>query len=375
MSDSAIVDGRVARLRQLMEERGYDAVVLRNNPDLFWLTGCSGVFDDEVAHTALVTADSLWLHTDSRYYNSFIERMGEDGPWQIDMEVVSHSDWAAQRILAARARVVAVEDTCDLAFYDALQQSCHQASIAPTFPRLHGDICDLRMVKDEAELELLRQAQRITDDAFEHICGYIKVGMTEQQIRAELEGYMLSHGADGLSFDSIIASGPNGANPHARPSARKVCEGDLIVMDYGALYMGYHADMTRTVCLGEPSEEQRSVYDVVRRAHEECAAAVRPGVIGIDIHNLSVKIISEAGYGDFYGHGLGHGVGIEIHEHPGFGRSWDKPVPEGSVVTIEPGIYLPGKFGIRLEDCGVVTSDGYEPFTGPSHDLRVIPVE
>ena len=374
MTEQSAFAGRVARLRQLMDERGYDAVVLRNNPDLRWLTGCRGVFDDEVAHTALVTAEGLWLHTDSRYYNSFVERMGEDSPWQLDMEVVAPSVWVARRILEARARVVAVEDTCTLAFFDALTHACAEASIAPSFPRLHGDICDLRMVKDEDELELMREAQRITDAAFEHICGYIKVGMTEQEIRAELENYMLSHGANGLSFDTIIASGPNGANPHARPGSRQVQAGDLIVMDYGALYEDYHADMTRTVCLGEPSEEQRAVYEIVRRAHEECAAAVHAGVIGADIHNLSVKIISDAGYGDFYGHGLGHGVGIEIHENPGFGRSWNRPVPEGAVVTIEPGIYLPGKFGIRLEDCGVVTAEGYEPFTGPSHDLRVIEI-
>lgn len=365
---------RVARLRELMGARGHDAVVLRNNPDLRWLTGARGVFDDEVAHTALVTADGLWLHTDSRYYNSFVERLGEDSVWQLDKEVVTPADWAAARILAARARVVAIEDTCDLAFYDDLLHACAQASIAPAFPRLHGDICDLRMVKGDDELELLREAQRITDAAFEHICGYIRPGMSEQQIRAELENHMLSNGADGLSFDTIIASGPNGANPHARPGARTVREGDLIVMDYGALYQDYHADMTRTVCLGEPSEEQLEAYAVVRRAHEECAAAVRADVVGADIHELSVKVIGDAGYGEFYGHGLGHGVGIEIHERPGFRQTWDKPVPAGSVVTIEPGVYLPGKFGIRLEDCGVVTADGYEPFTASSHELRVIPV-
>lgn len=374
MSSASDLARRVACLRELMCERGYDAVILRNNPDLRWLTGCGGVFDDEVAHTGFVTADGLWLHTDSRYYNSFIERMGEDGPWQVDMEPTAHAKWAAERILAARARVIAVEDTCSLSFYDELVHECSRASIAPAFPRLHGDICDLRMVKDDEELELLREAQRITDDAFEYICGYIKCGMTEQQIRAELENYMLSHGADGLSFDSIIAAGPNGANPHARPGARKVEAGDLIVMDYGALYHDYHADMTRTVCLGEPSDEQRQVYGVVRKAHETCAAAVKAGVIGRDIHELSVKVISDAGYGAYYGHGLGHGVGIEIHEHPGFGRGWDKPVPAGSVVTIEPGIYLPGKFGIRLEDCGVVSEEGYEPFTASSHDLRVIEI-
>ncbi len=374
MSSASDLARRVECLRELMNERGYDAVILRNNPDLRWLTGCGGVFDDEVAHTGFVTADGLWLHTDSRYYNSFVERMGSDGPWQIDMELTGHAKWAAERILGSRARVVAVEDTCSLAFYDALAHECSCASIAPSFPRLHGDICDLRMVKDDEELELLREAQRVTDAAFEHICGYIKCGMTEQQIRAELENYMLSHGADGLSFDTIIASGPNGANPHARPGARKVEAGDLIVMDYGALYHDYHADMTRTVCLGEPSDEQFHVYDVVRKAHETCAAAIKPGVIGKDIHDLSVKVISDAGYGAYYGHGLGHGVGIEIHEHPGFGRSWDKPVPAGSVVTVEPGIYLPGKFGIRLEDCGVVTAEGYQPFTASSHDLRIIEI-
>ncbi|MDO4404150.1 MAG: Xaa-Pro peptidase family protein [Atopobiaceae bacterium] len=374
MSDTTVFAQRVERLRSLMEQRGYDAVVLRNNPDLRWLTGARRVFDDEVAHTAFVTAESLYLHTDSRYYNSFIEKVGTDAGWRFDMEFIGHAQWVAQRILSARARVVAIEDTCDLAFYDDLQHQCALASIAPVFPRLHGDICDLRMVKDEDEIALLRRAQEITDEAFEYICTYIKPGMTEQQIRAELENYMLSHGADGLSFESIIASGPNGANPHARPGSRVVGEGDFIVMDYGALYQDYHADMTRTVCLGEPSDEQRRVYEIVKQAHEQSAAAVRPDVIGADIHNISVKVISDAGYGDYYGHGLGHGVGIQIHERPNFGIRWKKPVPLGSVVTIEPGIYLPGKFGIRLEDCGVVTENGYEPFTASSHELRVIPV-
>lgn len=363
---------RVARLRELMETRGYDAVVLRNNPDLRWLTGAKRTFDDEVAHTALVTQEGLWLHTDSRYYNTFCERLGPDTAWHLDQEVVSAPAWVAARALEQRVRVLAIEDTVDLAFYDALKVELAKASIAPALPRLHSDICDLRMVKDDEELELLREAQRITDEAFEHICGFIKPGLTEQQIRAELENYMLSHGADGLSFGTIIAAGPNGANPHAQPGDYVVREGDLIVMDYGALYCDYHADMTRTVCVGEPSAKQSEVYEIVRRAHEECAAMVRPGIIGKQVHEHSVKVISEAGHGDHYGHGLGHGVGIEIHERPGFGRSWDRPVPAGSVVTIEPGIYLPGEFGIRLEDCGVVTERGYEPFTKASHELRVV---
>lgn len=373
MADAAACAGRVARLRKLMEERGYDAVILRNNPDLRWLTGAERVFDDEVAHTAFITADGQWLHTDSRYANTFRERLGADTPWQIDEQIVQPAAWAAERAAQARSRVVAVEDTCDLAFYDAFLQEMNAASAACLTPRLHADICDLRMVKDAEEVELMRHAQSITDAAFEHICGFIKPGLTEQQIRVELENFMFNNGADSLAFGSIIAAGPNGANPHAQPGEYVVKKGDMIVMDYGCTVADYHSDMTRTVCVGEPSDEQRHVYDVVRQAHEACAAAAKPGCIGSDIQDLAVKVISDAGYGDYFKHGLGHGVGIEIHENPNFGRRWHRPVPEGSVVTIEPGIYLPGKFGVRLEDFGLMTADGFKPFTQSSHDLVCIP--
>jgi Xaa-Pro aminopeptidase len=260
-----------------MAERGYDAAILRNNPDLRWLTGAERTFDDEIAHTAFVTADGLWLHTDSRYFGTFQNRLGADTPWKLDMDIVSPAWWAAQRIRETRSRVVAVEDTCDLAFFDALGEECAKASVAALTPRLHGDIAALRIVKDAEEVELMRHAQSITDAAFEHICGYIKPGLTEQQVRAELEGWMLSNGADSLSFDSIIASGPNGANPHAQPGERVIQRGDMIVMDYGAGYHDYHSDMTRTVCVGEPSDLQRKVYEATRAANEACEAAYPRG--------------------------------------------------------------------------------------------------
>lgn len=372
MADVKACAGRVERLRALMAERGYDAVILRNNPDLRWLTGAERTFDDEVAHTAFVTADGRWLHTDSRYANTFRERLGADTPWVIDEQILSAAAWAAERARATRSRVVAVEDTCDLAFFDAFNQAMGELSIACLTPRMHGDICDLRMVKDAEEVELMRHAQSITDAAFTHICGFIKPGMTEQQIRVELENYMFNHGADSLAFGSIIATGANGANPHAQPGETVVKRGDMIVMDYGAGYHDYKSDMTRTVCVGEPTDEQRRVYDVVRQAHEACAAAAKPGCIGSDIQDLAVKVISDAGYGDFFKHGLGHGVGIEIHENPNFGRRWNRPVPEGSVVTVEPGIYLPGNFGVRLEDFGLMTAEGFVPFTQSTHELVCI---
>ena len=373
MTNENACAARVARLRAIMDERGYDAVLLRNNPDLRWLTGAKRTFDFEVAHTALVTPDHLYLHTDSRYYNTFLERLGTDSAWEIDQDIVDPAVWAAEHVRAVCARVVAVEDTCTLGFYDSLQAAFAAVSAAVLTPRLHGDIVRLRAVKDDEEVALMRAAQKVTDAAFAYICSFIKPGQTEQEIRAELESYMLSHGGEGLSFDTILASGPNGANPHAQPSSRKVRPGDMIVMDYGCVVGDYHSDMTRTVCLGEPTDEQRHVYDVVRQAHEECAAMARAGVIGKDVYDHSVKVISDAGYGDCYKHGLGHGVGIEIHEQPNFNRLNTEPIPAGAVITIEPGIYLPGKFGIRLEDFGLVTEEGYEPFTESPHELTVIP--
>lgn len=370
--DSKVCEGRVARFRELMSARGYDAAILRNNPDLRWLTGAERAFDDESAHTAFVTADGLWFHTDSRYYGTFVDRLGDDTPWQLDMEIVDHAAWAARRILESRARVVAIEDTVDLAFYDSLNSELGNVSVAAFLPRMHSDIATLRIVKDEEEIALMRHAQSITDAAFTHICDFIKPGMTEMQIKVELENYMFEQGADALSFDTIIASGPNGANPHARPGERVVQRGDMIVMDYGAGYHDYHSDMTRTVCLGEPSGEQRKVYDIVRSVNEACAEAARPGCKGKDIHNLAVRLIGEAGYGEYFKHGLGHGVGLEIHEKPFFGRTYEGEVPVGAVVTDEPGIYLPGRFGVRIEDFGVMEQDGFRPFTQSTHDLVCI---
>lgn len=365
--------GRIARLRSLMEERGYDAVVVRDEANLRWLTGAMGVFDYtfEFPHAAFITHDACYLHTDSRYYNSFAENMPEGSPWQVDMDGFDIPGWVAQHALESRSRVVAIEDDMQLSFYQGILRGLEDRSIAASLPQMHGDIRRMRAIKDAEEIELMRHAQSITDLAFQHMLDYIKPGLTEKQIRTELESFMFNNGADSLAFGSIVASGPNTANPHAVPSDRVVQKGDFVLMDYGAGYRDYRSDMTRTVVLGEPTDEQRKIYDLVQRTHEECVEAIHGGVDGSDIHNLSVKIISDAGYGDYYGHGLGHGVGIDIHELPNFGRK-SNIVEAGAVITVEPGVYLPGVGGVRLEDFGLVTEDGFEPFTASPHELQII---
>ena len=365
--------GRIARLRALMEERRYDAVVVRDEANLRWLTGAMGVFDYtfEFPHAAFITADACYLHTDSRYFNSFEENLPEGNPWQLDQDGFDIPGWVARRAYETRSRVVAVEDDMQVSFFRGVERALEDRSITAELPLMHADIRKMRAVKDDEEIALMRHAQSITDAAFAHMCGFIQPGQTEKEIRTELENFMFSNGADSLAFGSIVASGPNTANPHAIPSDRVLEKGDFVLMDYGAGYRDYRSDMTRTVVLGEPAVWQRDLYDLVRRTHEECAAAVHAGVDGNDIFKLSRKIIGDAGFGDYYNHGLGHGVGIDIHELPNFGRK-SMEIPAGAVITVEPGVYLPGKGGVRLEDYGVVTEAGFEPFTQSPHDLVVI---
>lgn len=365
---------RVARVREMMGERGYDAVVVRDEANLRWLTGIKGVFDYsyEFPHCAFITAEDCFFHTDSRYYNAFVEHAPADSPWTFDMDETQIPKWAAKKAYDARARVVAVEDEMQLNFYQGLQRGLQDLSVCAELPQMHGDIRLMRAIKDAEEIELMKHAQSITDLAFTHMCEYLKPGLTEKEAKLELENFMFNHGADSLAFGTILASGPNSANNHAIPSDRVIEKGDFVLMDYGAGYCDYRSDMTRTVVMGEPAEWQREIYELVRKTHEECAKAVHGGVDGHDIHLLSKKIIGDAGYGDYYGHGLGHGVGIDIHEAPNFGRV-SNTVNTGAVITIEPGVYLPGKGGVRLEDYGLVTDTGYEPFTKSTHELQVIP--
>ena len=231
---------------------------------------------------------------------------------------------------------------------------------------------DLRAAKDQEEIALMKKAQEITDQAFDAILKFIRPGMTEREIAARLQYEMLCRGADKMSFDPIVVSGPNGSLPHGIPSDKQVQMGEFITMDFGCKYGGYCSDMTRTIALGQPTEEMLRVYDTVLKAQLAGIAKAKAGVSGREIHNAAAQVIEQAGYGAYFGHGFGHSVGIEIHESPNANGRDETPMPVGAAVSAEPGIYLPGRFGVRIEDVLIYTEQGSEDITKSPKELIIL---
>ncbi|HLH63052.1 MAG TPA: aminopeptidase P family protein [Ktedonobacteraceae bacterium] len=227
-------------------------------------------------------------------------------------------------------------------------------------------VSTLRLVKQPHELELLRQAGAITDQTFAHICQWIQPGMTEKEVQLEVANSMISLGADGPAFETIVASGPNGSMPHAHASQRRIQRGELITIDMGARYKGYCADMTRTICLGEPAEKRMvEVYDAVLNAMNTCEAGLHAGMKSQAADALARSALEMQGLAEYYIHSTGHGVGLQVHEGPSLSQRApeDMTLPAGSVVTVEPGVYIPDWGGVRVEDFGLITEDGFESFS------------
>lgn len=229
----------------------------------------------------------------------------------------------------------------------------------------------IRMIKSKAEIESIKAAQKITDAAFSHILKFITVGVTEKEIALELEFFMRKMGSEGVAFDTIAVSGENGSLPHGVPSDRKIKKGDLITMDFGAVINGYHSDMTRTVAVGEISAEKRAAYQTVLEAQNTALDAIKSGKKCADIDKIARDIISEK-YEGAFSHALGHSVGLEIHEEPNFSPKSKATLKENMVLTVEPGIYLKGKFGIRIEDMVVITKSGIENLTKSPKELIIL---
>ena len=242
------------------------------------------------------------------------------------------------------------------------------AKLVPYNAQIH----QFRGSKEEWELDRMRKAQNIADKAFSEVLTRIKAGMTEKELQAEIIYCLLKNGADGPSFSPIVVSGPNTSLPHGVAGDRVIQEGDFVTMDFGALYGGYCSDMTRTVAIGYATEEMEKVYNTVLQAQLAGIAASKAGVVGKTVDNAARKVIEDAGYGAFFGHGYGHSVGLEIHEKPNCGRYSEDIMVENCVASAEPGIYIPGKFGVRIEDCLIYQPDGTENITHSPKKLIII---
>ncbi|WP_165055738.1 MULTISPECIES: Xaa-Pro peptidase family protein [unclassified Adlercreutzia] len=403
MSCSAASAARLARLRAAYAAAGAGGMLVRATSNVCWLTAFDGVFDEEQAHALFVDDGLAVLHTDSRYaaaceraacagggavevdaaretHAAFAARLWGNAEGRAEAAADSDGEAAAPAPSAAEGDApapapaqragewLAVEDSITLAEFRRLERAFAPGSLAETSEVVLG----LRAVKDASEVARMRAAQAVTDAAFDHIIAFMRPGMTEREVQLELEGFMLSHGASGLAFSSIVAAGANGANPHAIPGDTVLESGQCVVLDFGAKARGYCSDMTRTVFLGAPSGAMLDAWQTLRRANEEVEGMLRPGVTGREAHELAERILAEGGFGGRMGHGLGHGVGLDVHEEPVLAPRNTCALEPGNVVTVEPGIYLPGAFGMRLEDFGIVTQDGFEVFARSTHEMVVL---
>ncbi|WP_390485644.1 M24 family metallopeptidase, partial [Staphylococcus pseudintermedius] len=233
----------------------------------------------------------------------------------------------------------------------------------------------IRQTKDEGEIKAIQKAAQIVDEAYKYILTLVKPGMTEKEVKAHLESKMLHLGADDTSFDTIVASGIRGAMPHGVASDKVIQSGEMVTLDFGAYYNGYCSDITRTFAVGQPSEEMVKIYNIVLKSQEAAIAAIRPGMTGKEMDSIARDIITEAGYGKHFGHSLGHGIGLDIHELPGLSQKSDVVLEKNHCVTIEPGIYVEGLGGVRIEDDILITENGGERFTNCTKDLIILKEE
>lgn len=345
------------RLTALRNAMNTDFVFLTKESDVTWLTGFTGD-----SSQALVSRASAYFFTDSRYTEQAQKQLSAD--WQI-IET------------NAAERIPTIGNHCggqigiDYANTSLSEMEEYRRHIGGTFSDYGTLLTDLRSIKDEAELTAMTEGAEITQNAFYHLLKYIREGVSEWELYAELVYFFHKHGAV-PSFPPIIAGGENSSMPHAGVTHRKLRKGDFLTMDFGCICKGMCTDFTRTVALFGVAEREKMVYNTVKCANLEGLAALKAGVTGEEADRAARDVIEKAGFGQYFGHGTGHGVGVEIHEQPRLSRNVPTVLRSGMVVTVEPGIYLPGKMGVRIEDMAVVTADGCKNFYTAEKELIII---
>jgi Xaa-Pro aminopeptidase len=356
---------RADRLADLVAERGLDALLVTGIINVRWLTGFTGS-----SALALVGAgpDGVRIFlTDFRYLTQAAEQVPE--AWAKDI---------AQELLPAVGERLPEGDALRLGFDDAALSVRDHAKLAKSVREgvelvaAGGAVEELRAIKDETELQAIRAAARLANTALEEVLERGLAGRTERDVAFDLELTMRRLGAQAVSFPPIVAGGAHGALPHAEPRDVAIEPGQLVVVDWGAQLDGYASDCTRTFATGELDPRDAEVYELVRHAQEEALAALRPGLTGREVDAVARVIIDAAGHAEHFGHGLGHGVGLEVHEGPRLSKRSDDRLAAGQVVTVEPGVYVPGAMGVRIEDLVAVTEDGHEVLSSLSKELRIV---
>ena len=349
------------KLRAYMVEQGVDGVLLTSLENMQWYTGFSGDTGE-----VLITADAQYFMTDFRYLEMAEREMGDGFEFVKTTQDGSYRE-AADLLRRHGVKTLGIETskiTLD-------QKAAMDAAFSVSYRSIDEQMHVLRAIKTPEEIEKMRKGAKITADTFYHMMKIIKPGVSEFDLLAEMIYFFHKNGVK-PSFEPIIATGPNSSLPHATISDRKVQNGDFVTMDFGVIYGGVCTDFTRTVAVGGVAPELEMIYNIVQKAQLATLAALRPGITGGDVDKVARDVITDAGYGAFYEHGTGHGVGVEIHEAPWFRRENGQVLEAGMIGTVEPGIYLPGKGGVRIEDMVAITEDGYENFYTVSKDLIVL---
>ena len=341
--------------------------LFKNNIDIMLVTGTESKFYlsgfKSTAYFLLLTKEKDYLITDFRYLTA-----AKDLEDVFSLERISYDRSINDILMPFTNQKIGLEVTkMNVEEYMGVKE-IFKDNIVLT----KDFITKIRSVKDKEEIENLKKAEAIGDQAFEYILTELKVGVTEIEIANKLEFFMKSKGASKLSFDSIVAFGVNSTKNHAIPSDRKLEDGDFALMDFGCVYNDYCSDMTRTVGIGNISDKQREIYAIVKKAQQKAVDEIKAGLICKNFDAIARDIITNEGYGEFYGHGLGHGVGLEIHEEPYMNPMSESILLDNQVVTIEPGIYIPNEFGVRIEDLIVVKKDGHINLTSSPKELIVV---
>ncbi len=362
----------ITRLRSWMDQQGIDAFLVTQPQNRSYLSGWLND-DTEGAGSLLVSQQQQILLTNPLY----AEVAGREA---VGWEVIVPPPREYAPKVAALAQEHGWEkigiESAALTVADYTKLGSAGEHIFTLVPFEESYVEQLRLIKQPHEIELLKRAIAITDQTFAHICKWIEPGMTEKEVQWEISRKMVELGADGPAFETIVASGPHGSMPHAHADRRPIQRGELVTIDMGARYKGYCADMTRTICLGEPDEPRmREVYDAVLHAMKTCELGLHAGIGAKAADALARDALAQAGLGEYYIHSTGHGVGLQIHEAPGLSqRAADEAVlPAGCVVTVEPGVYIPGWTGTRVEDCVLIKEDGVEVLTQSPTDLVIQP--